>query len=365
MKLAICAAEATLGQTSPNPPVGAVVVKDGKVVGVGCHVQAGEPHAEVHAIQMAGEHAKDATIYVTLEPCSHFGKTPPCADLIIKKGIKRVVVGSVDENPTVSGNGIKKLREAGISVEVGVCKEETDALYQSFFTYMRNKRPLITIKAALSLDGKLCTVSGDSKWITGEVARRRVHEEREKYDCILVGIGTILKDNPSLTVRLGQETKQPVRIVLDSHLRTPLDSKVMDTHDGKTILFVGSTVKEEQKQPYLHKGVEVIATSQQKVSIHEVMEILGKKGYHSVYVEGGSTIHSELIKENLFDNLILYYAPKIIGGVHNGVFVNEFAYSFMKDVQQLEIESVEKVGEDIRLQVRKKRKEETGVHRNH
>lgn len=349
MKLAIDLARSTIGQTSPNPPVGAVVVKNGTVVGVGCHVIAGEPHAEVHALNMAREHSVGATIYVTLEPCSHYGKTPPCADLLIERRVKRVVIGTQDENPQVCGMGVSKLREAGIEVEIGVCHEEAKALYKSFFTYMNKKRPFITLKAALSLDGKLSTKTGDSKWITGEEARKKVHEERRVHDCIIVGVGTVLSDNPSLTVRLDTQTKQPVRVVIDSNLRTPVNANITNIDDAKTIIFIGNHVEDMQIKPFIEKGIEIIKTNDQKVRVSEVINILGDKGYRSLYVEGGSTLHTSFIQENLFDELILYYAPKLIGGFHRGVFLNGDGIESMKDVKNLNIISIDKVGNDIRV----------------
>lgn len=349
MKLAIELASSTIGQTSPNPPVGAVVVKDGSVVGLGCHVKAGQPHAEVHALNMAGTKSIGSTVYVTLEPCSHHGKTPPCADLLIEKKVKRVVIATQDDNPKVSGKGISKLKEAGIEVEIGVCREEAQNLYKGFFTFINKNRPHITLKAALSLDGKLSTYSGDSKWITGEKARQKVHEERRLHDCILVGVGTVLFDNPSLTVRLEQETRQPVRVILDSSLKTPVDSNITNTSNAKTIIFVGNQITGKQQIPYQEKGIEIIKTSESKVKVSEVMSLLAEMGYHSVYVEGGSEIHTSFIKENLFDELILYYAPKLIGGIHNGNLLNDLGNELMKDVNNLTLLSVETIGTDIRM----------------
>lgn len=349
MKLAIDLARSTIGQTSPNPPVGAIVVKEGTVVGVGCHVKAGEPHAEVHALNMAGDHSIGSTVYVTLEPCSHFGRTPPCADLLIEKKVSRVVIAIQDENPQVSGKGVNKLKEAGIKVVTGVCLAEAKELYKGFFTYINKQRPFITLKAALSLDGKLSTKTGESKWITGDEARKKVHKERRKHDCILVGVGTVLNDDPSLTVRLEQETKQPARVILDSNLSSPLNAKVCNSMDAKTIIFVGNQIDEKKLIPYTDKGIEIIKTSEAKVDVSEAIKILGEKGYRSVYVEGGSTIHTSFVEKNLFDELILYYAPKLIGGVHNGILLNGNGIESMKDAKNLELLSVETVGNDIRM----------------
>lgn len=203
MELALNLAEATIGQTSPNPSVGAVVVKDGQLLGVGTHLKAGEPHAEVHAIAQAGQKAKGADIYVTLEPCAHYGKTPPCAELLVKSEVKKVYIACLDPNPKVAGKGVKILTEAGIEVEVGIGEQRALKINQSFFHYQNTRRPFITLKAATTLDGKTATVTGDSKWITSEKAREDVHEERHKHDAILVGgRNTVEQDNPSLTTRL-------------------------------------------------------------------------------------------------------------------------------------------------------------------
>ncbi len=352
MKLAIEAAMVTIGQTSPNPAVGAVVVKDGRLVGIGVHVKAGEPHAEVHAIAMAGEHTAGSTVYVTLEPCSHFGRTPPCSNLLIEKGVKRVVIACTDPNPLVSGKGIDLLKKAGIEVVFGVCEAEAKELNRGFFTSITKQRPYITLKAALSLDGKMSTALGDSKWITGEDARRKVHEERSQHDAILVGIGTILQDDPSLTVRLSHVAKQPIPVILDSKLRTPIEANVIKKHKGKVIIFVGSECQESEWAPYIEKGIQIIPTGTAKVSVNEVVKILGSRGIQSLYVEGGSTVHSSFIEQNLFDEMILYYAPKLIGGAHNGVFLNGYTISKMNEARTLQLKSLEQIGNDFRVVIR-------------
>jgi diaminohydroxyphosphoribosylaminopyrimidine deaminase/5-amino-6-(5-phosphoribosylamino)uracil reductase len=224
MNLALNLAKGTLGQTSPNPVVGAVLVKENQIVGMGAHLKAGEAHAEVHAIQMAGIKAKGATLYVTLEPCSHFGKTPPCSDLVIRTGIKKVFVATTDPNPQVAGTGIERIRKAGIEVHLGLLQEEARELNKVFFYNIRTGLPFVTLKSAISLDGKTATVTGESKWITGEEARNDVHQYRHQHDAILVGVNTLIKDNPTLTTRLASGGKNPVRIILDTHLRTPKDA---------------------------------------------------------------------------------------------------------------------------------------------
>lgn len=256
MNLAINVAKAGVGQTTPNPVVGAIIVNEGRVVGIGAHLKAGEPHAEVHAIRMAGEKAQNATAYVTLEPCSHHGKTPPCADLLITSKVKRVVVATTDPNPLVAGKGIAKLKAAGIEVEVGVCKEQADALNSVFFHYLEKKRPYITLKSATTLDGKIATVTGESKWITGDAARQDVHLYRSIHDAILVGVNTVLMDNPSLTTRLPNGTgKNPIRVILDSKLRTPLDSQIVNDGKAETWIIVSNQVNQEKINEFSGKKV--------------------------------------------------------------------------------------------------------------
>lgn len=228
MDFAIDLAKRVSGQTSPNPVVGAVIVKHGEIVGFGAHLKAGEAHAEVQAIKMAGlEKTSGATVYVTLEPCSHFGKTPPCSNLLIESRVKRVVIASVDPNPLVAGEGIKKLQDAGIETVVGVCQEKALALNEVFFHYIKTNTPFVTLKTAASLDGKTATYSGESKWITGPDARLDVHHYRHKHDAILVGVETVIKDNPSLTTRLPSGGKNPIRVILDTSLRIPIHSNVL------------------------------------------------------------------------------------------------------------------------------------------
>lgn len=237
MKLALDLAASAKGKTNPNPVVGAVIVKDGVIAGTGIHRKAGEPHAEVHAFKMAGDYAKDATLYVTLEPCSHYGKTPPCANLVKESGVRRVVVATQDPNPEVAGRGISILRDAGIEVEVGVLEKEAQRLNERFIHNMITNRPFVISKYAMTLDGKLATHTGHSKWITGEESRHSVHLLRDEVDAILIGIGTVLADNPSLTTRLPEGGgKNPIRIILDSELRVPLDANVVQVSDAKTVI---------------------------------------------------------------------------------------------------------------------------------
>jgi diaminohydroxyphosphoribosylaminopyrimidine deaminase / 5-amino-6-(5-phosphoribosylamino)uracil reductase len=349
MKLAIELAKSAKGQTNPNPIVGAVVVKDGQIVGMGAHLKAGEPHAEVHAIRMAGEKAKGSTVYVTLEPCSHYGKTPPCADLLIDRKVKRVVIATMDPNPLVAGKGIKKLKDAGIQVDVGLLKEEADKLNEVFYHYIQTKTPYVTIKSAASLDGKTATVTGDSKWITSEAARMDVHKYRHQHDAILVGVNTIIADNPHLTTRLPSGGKNPVRIILDTNLRTPLEANIVTDGEAPTWIITGSHVPEDRFQPYLKKHVKIIKMEEEKIRIPSLMKLLGENGISSLFVEGGSEVISSFINVGAVNQIITYIAPKIIGGREAPTVVGGKGFEKMADVLQLNIQSVEQIGEDIKI----------------
>lgn len=254
MRLALDLAKSTQGQTSPNPVVGAVIVKNHQIIGMGAHLKAGEPHAEVHAIGMAGEKAKGATLYVTLEPCSHFGKTPPCSNLVIATGIKKVFVATTDPNPQVAGTGIERMRQAGIEVEIGLLQEEAREVNKLFFYNIRTGLPYVTLKSAVSLDGKTATITGESKWITGEEARADVHQLCHEHDAILVGVNTVLIDDPSLTARIKNGAKNPIRVILDTHLRTPLNAKVINDKAAPTWIVTGSDISDEQQRMFEQAG---------------------------------------------------------------------------------------------------------------
>lgn len=349
MALAINLASATEGQTSPNPQVGAVLVKNGQIIGMGAHLKAGEPHAEVHAITMAGDKAKDATLYVTLEPCSHFGKTPPCSNLVIESGIKKVFVASVDPNPLVGGAGVKKMLEAGLDVQVGLMEEEAKALNKVFFHYISTGLPYVTLKSATSLDGKIATVTGESKWITGEEARKDVHRFRHSHDAILVGVNTVIKDNPSLTTRLEAGGKNPVRVVLDNTLRTPLDSRIVNDRAAETIIVTGARAEPERIKQFTERGTEVIKLETEKVEVHDMLNKLGDRGITSVYVEGGAEVHGSFLKEKAFQQVIAYIAPKLLGGKNAPASYGGAGIARIEDTVSLEIKDVKQIGQDIRI----------------
>ena len=314
MREALRIAENAKGRTSPNPMVGAVIVKNDRIIAEGWHRQAGTPHAEVHALRMAGELAYGATLYVTLEPCSHFGRTPPCANAIVNSGIKRVVAAMSDPNPKVAGRGFKILRDAGIEVEVGICEDEARRLNESFIRWVTNNRPFVTIKTAMSLDGKIATSTGQSQWITSEKSRRRVHELRDIHDAIMVGIGTVLADNPSLTTRI-EGGKNPIRIIVDSNARTPINSNVVIDNQAKTIVAVTTNAPTARLVSLTSAGVEIIVAGDGvHVDLNLLMNELAKREITSVFVEGGGTLNFSLLNAGLVDKVCTFIAPKIIGG---------------------------------------------------
>ncbi|MFD1020000.1 bifunctional diaminohydroxyphosphoribosylaminopyrimidine deaminase/5-amino-6-(5-phosphoribosylamino)uracil reductase RibD [Thalassobacillus hwangdonensis] len=350
MQLAIDMAERTIGQTSPNPAVAAIVVNNLQVVGVGVHVKAGEPHAEVHALRMAGDKAKGATIYVTLEPCSHYGRTPPCSKAVIDAGIERVVIATQDPNPKVAGKGVEMLREAGLEVETGILKEKSDRLNDAFFHYIQSGEPYVYLKTAMSLDGKIATSTGESQWITGEEARQDGHTYRHRSDAILVGIGTVLADDPSLTTRLDGEGANPVRVIMDTNLKTPLQSKVCKDDAAPTILFTGNEVDPDRVEKYNEiPHVEVIQLSTPTVEVSEVLKQLGQKRITSLLVEGGGTVADAFVRAGKVNQLISYIAPKLIGGKEALTPLEGTGFQRLQDAMNLKVISTEMLGEDIKI----------------
>lgn len=351
MQLALDLAASAKGKTNPNPLVGAVIVKDGSIVGTGLHHKAGEPHAEVHAFRMAGEHAKDATLYVTLEPCSHFGKTPPCANLVKESGVKRVIVAMQDPNPSVAGRGIQLLRDAGIDVEVGILEAQARRLNERFIHNMLTSRPFVISKFAMTLDGKIATYSGHSQWITGEEARRNVHELRDEVDAILVGVGTVLKDNPALTTRLQERTgKNPIRIVLDRELRTPLDAQIVQTDEAKTII-VTAEGQQQRASAFENLGVELlyVPVIDHKLDLHVMLDELYKRGITDLLVEGGGEVNASFLRHGLIQKFLVYVAPKMLGGRNS---ITPFKGDDVETIDAallLQFAEVDKIGEDLRI----------------
>ena len=317
MKMALSLAKKGRGYTSPNPMVGAVIVKDGEVKGRGYHRSIGEAHAEVNAIDAAGPEARGATLYVNLEPCNHTGRTPPCTRKILDAGIKRVVFAMEDPN-TIAGGGAALLKKHGVEVQKGVCEVLAKRLNEAFLKYVQTKRPFVILKCAATLDGRIATRSGDSKWVTGEKARRFVHRLRHAVDAILVGIGTIHADNPSLTTRIGSKKGvDPVRIVLDAHLSISPAAKILNLDSNSdTILVVGNKIAEDKKKSVQKKGVRLIQqpAASDQIDLNLLMDQLGAMGITSVLVEGGSRVIASAFGSGIVDKIYFFYAPKILAG---------------------------------------------------
>lgn len=315
MRRAIELARNATGRTSPNPLVGAVVVREGRIVAEGWHRKAGTPHAEVHALNMAGELAKGATVYVSLEPCAHYGRTGPCAKALVEAGVSRVVIAMTDPNPKVAGKGIEILKNAGVEVVTGVLEKEAKELNEVFLKWITTGRPFVALKTAMSLDGKIATAGGESQWITNEKSRYEGHRLRDIYDGILVGINTVLQDNPSLTTRLREyQGQNPVRIVLDSQARLPLASKLATDGAARTIVAVSAKAHADRVEALKKVGLEILTAGTDMVDAAELMNQLGAMGITSILVEGGGRVNFSLLEAGLVDRVYAFVAPKLIGG---------------------------------------------------
>jgi diaminohydroxyphosphoribosylaminopyrimidine deaminase/5-amino-6-(5-phosphoribosylamino)uracil reductase len=349
MDLALTNARTMKGQTDPNPLVGSVIVNDRRIVGLGAHLKAGEPHAEIHAIRMAGELARGGTIYVTLEPCSHHGRTGPCAQAIIDAGISTVVIATLDPNPIVSGNGVKMLEDAGIKVIVGIREEESRKMNEVFNKFIVEKQPFVTLKAASTLDGKIATHSLDSKWITSPDARQDVHQLRNEHMAILVGVGTVIEDDPELTARIPNG-RNPLRIILDSTLRIPLEAKVITDGLAETWIFTSQNHDLKKRHKLEALGISVFETSGEiRVDVKDVIRLLGEKSISSLFIEGGGTINSAFLEQGLIDKVVLYFAPKLIGGKEAPTFLEGAGFDLMKDAVELTNGEFTKIGNDFRF----------------
>ena len=329
MQMAIELAKKGAGAVNPNPMVGAVVVQAGKVIGTGYHRYFGGPHAEVYALDEASKNSKDlsnATIYVTLEPCSHYGKTPPCAEKIVKLGLKRCVIGSSDPNPKVAGKGVQILKNAGIEVTENVLKEECDKINQVFFKYILTKLPYLFLKCAITLDGKIATKTGNSKWITNEAAREKVQFYRNKFMGIMVGINTVLADNPSLTARI-ENGVNPYRIIIDPHLKTEkIHNIIKENIDEKTIIVTSEKNKNSEKQLDFSENnkVKFVFLNGTKFSFKEILEKIGTLGIDSILLEGGQSLISQAFEEDVIDAGEIFIANKILGDAEGKSFIAGF-----------------------------------------
>jgi diaminohydroxyphosphoribosylaminopyrimidine deaminase/5-amino-6-(5-phosphoribosylamino)uracil reductase len=356
MQRALELAEQGRGRTAPNPAVGAVIVKDGQIVGEGFHPKAGMPHAEVYALEQAGSAARGADIYVTLEPCAHVGRTPPCTRALIAAGIRRVFVAIIDPDPRVSGAGISSLREAGITVEIGLCQEQATELIAGFSKHVRSGQPWTIYKAAMTLDGHTATAVGDSRWISCEESRLRVHRLRNRVEAIMVGIETVLKDDPLLNVRLpGEQTCDPLRVVVDSRLRFPLQAKML-THPSSAPTLIATCCKDSARINALTAaGAEVLvlpADDAGHVSLPALWDELGRRHVQHLLLEGGSILATSAWQECLIDELMLFVAPRLVGGCPaNGLFAG-CGTPLMADSAMLEEMRHETSGSDLLIRAK-------------
>ena len=349
MRLAMQLAGNAIGRTSPNPLVGAVIVKDNRVVGCGWHRKAGTPHAEVHALNQAGELAQGADVYVTLEPCAHYGKTPPCAKALVEAKVKNVYGGLLDVNPKVAGKGFKILEDAGIHVEYGFLQDELRKQNEVFFKWIEHKKPFVVLKAAMTLDGKIATATGQSKWITNETSRAYGYKLRDIYDGIMVGINTVIEDNPMLTARVDGG-KNPIRIVVDSSLRIDINANVIQDKSAKTIIATTDKADKDKILKLQAQDMDVIVVDKDendKVDIEKLLDILGQKNICSILVEGGATLSGSFVAKKLVDKVYFFIAPKIVGGKEAKTPVAGTGILNLQEALTLKDIQIEKLEEDI------------------
>jgi len=352
MKLALKLARRGLGKTSPNPMVGAIIVKDNRIIGQGYHHHYGGNHAEINALQSARENVSGATLYVTLEPCCHYGKTPPCVEAILQNKIGRVVIGALDPNPRVNGKSVVILNQHGIETKVGVLEDECRDLNEAHFKLMSTGLPLVSLKFAQTLDGRIATATGDSQWISGERFRRLAHKLRATHDAVMVGIDTVLADNPQLTVRLVKG-RNPTRVILDSRLRIPLDAEVLKTEAAPTIIATTPRADEKKLTHLREMGIEVLVSEENEageVDLRHLLELLGERKTSSVLVEGGAGVITSLLRQNLADKIIVAVAPKIMGkGIEA---VGELNIREVSQALKLSFGKIYRLGEDLVIEAR-------------
>lgn len=354
MRRALKLAEKGTGFVNPNPLVGAVIVKNNQIIGEGYHELYGGPHAEINAFASAKEDVTGAVMYVTLEPCSHYGKTPPCARAIIEKGISRVIIAMKDPNPLVAGKGIEILRANGVEVITGVLEKESKRMNEIFIKYITTKLPFCMLKTAMTLDGKIATHTGDSKWITNEASRAYVHYLRQKYSAVMVGIGTILQDDPSLNTRLpGKVVSDPVRIIIDTHARIPVHAKVLNiSSSAGTILATTELAPEDKLIQLRNRNIDIIITplKNNRVDINYLMKALGERNIDSVLLEGGSELNYSALNSGVVDKISAFIAPKIVGGNGAKTPVGGEGTAFMKNACQLTGIELQHFGDDIMIE---------------
>jgi len=351
MQLALELAEKGCGFVNPNPMVGAVIVQHGKIIGQGYHEMCGCLHAERNALENCKISPKGATLYVTLEPCCHFGRTPPCTEAIIDSGISRVVVGIKDPNPLISGKGIQELRDKGIEVLDGVLEEECGRINEIFFHYIRTKTPYVIMKYAMTMDGKIATFTGKSKWITDEAARQRVHQDRHRCSAIMVGVDTVIADDPLLTCRM-EGGRNPIRIICDTNLRTPLNSQIVMTAESVPTILATSCTNAQRQQSYINAGCQIIVLPEKDghIDLAKLMTILGSKQIDSILLEGGATLNWSFLQSGLVNKVQTYIAPKLFGGVHAKTPVGGMGVQSPDQAFILKNSTVTFLGEDILIE---------------
>lgn len=371
MRAALALALKARGRTSPNPLVGAVIIKDGRIIGRGYHACAGDPHAEIMALEEAGTEAAEATLYLNLEPCCHWGRTPPCTPALIRSGIARVVVGMVDPNPLVSGKGIGELRQAGIQVEVGLLEEDARRINETFIKYITTGRPFVILKSAVSLDGKIATVSRRSRWITGARSRLEVHKLRDQVDAILVGIETILTDDPQLTTRLGgRKGRNARKVIVDSTLRIPLEAKVLNPRGtgrsrgtgeqgsgnspgpGEVIIATTARAPQERVSQLEEKGAQILRVGERdgRVDLVGLMGELGRQGVVSLLIEGGAEVNAAALQAGLVDKVVFFIAPLLIGGGGAPGAIGGQGFPTLEEAVRLERLEVKRLEPDLMVQ---------------
>src|SRR5215469_16511665 len=359
MQRALTLAARGLETADPNPRVGCVIAQGGRIVGEGWHERAGEPHAEVAALRAAGAQAAGAAVYVTLEPCSHHGRTPPCVEALIGARVARVVYAVADPNPLVDGRGAAALRGAGIVVEAGLLEQEAAELNAGFFQRMRHGRPLVRVKLAMSLDGRTALASGESRWITGEEARRDVQHWRARSSAVLTGLGTVLADDPRLDVRLPEDSshrRQPLRIVLDTHLRTPAQARLFEAGGDVLILTALAAPDDARAAALTARGarIETLPSDGQHLALPAVITRLGELELNEVLVEAGATLAGELLRQSLADELLLYVGPRLLGPSARALVAMP-PLRELKDAPAFALIEAQQVGEDLRLRLRPRR----------
>ncbi|MBI9059073.1 MAG: bifunctional diaminohydroxyphosphoribosylaminopyrimidine deaminase/5-amino-6-(5-phosphoribosylamino)uracil reductase RibD [Labilibaculum sp.] len=353
MQRAFELAKKGVGKVNPNPLVGAVIVRDDKIIGEGYHEFYGGPHAEVNAFRSAKENVEGATMYVTLEPCSHYGKTPPCAEAIVKNKIGKVVIGMLDPNPLVAGKGVKLLEENGIDVDYGYLCEELSEMNRVFLKFIQNKQPYVVMKTAMTLDGKIASHTGDSRWVSNPNSRKRVHELRNELSAIMIGVDTVIADDPILTTRLeGKDGRNPIRIVVDSKARIPLESKILNSCDqAKTMLAVTEKADSNKLKEIEELGNVIlkVKSSNGRVDLKDLMIKLGEEGIDGVLLEGGAILNFSSLQAGVVDEVMSFIAPKIIGGANAKTPVGGLGIEKMKDAIELENIEIKQLGNDLML----------------